>query len=250
MFTPFFGQFTSLLLFLIGIGSSSIPSVEEGLIAYYNFNECDARDVSGNDSHGKLFGDVACWCGIEDEGLLFDGIDDYVEFYGKVNNYFTTSDFTISFYFKPQRNIIFNQSLLSKRAACTDYNMIDLLLSLNDRIIETKIHETPNKYHGKVSPSLVSAGWHHIAIVREGLRAATYINGQMVKENFRCSGLDISNSTPLSFSNSPCIESNRTKRFQGILDELKIFKRALSSKEIQLLYELHPIENAKMDCVS
>ncbi|MFK7771724.1 MAG: hypothetical protein AB8F94_06280, partial [Saprospiraceae bacterium] len=49
---------------------SKTISLQDGLVAHYNFNDCDARDISGNDSDGLLFGEVTCWCGIEDDGLL------------------------------------------------------------------------------------------------------------------------------------------------------------------------------------
>lgn len=239
-----------LLTIVLAFFINSTSSLEQGIVAHYTFNNCDARDVSGNDAHGQLFGGIACWCGIEDDGLLLDGIDDYVVFMGKVNDHFTTSDFTISFYFKPEKHNVFQQSLLSKRTDCTENNMFDLLLNLNSNIVNAQVYETPNKYHGKISPNLLSAGWHHFALVREGLRATTYINGQLQKENHRCSGLDLTNKTPLSFSNSPCVDDGYARRFQGILDELRVYNRALSRKEIQELYSKYPVENAKMDCVS
>ncbi len=241
-------------LFLISAGmipiSNRIFNPDEDLIAYYSFNECDARDDSGNGSHGQLFGSVSCWCGVDDDGLLLDGVNDYIEFYGAVNNYFGTSDFTISYYFKPEQYMIFQQSLFSKRLDCTEYNMFDFLLDLNNKEVKTMVHETPSKYYGLLSPAIVQSGWHHIALVREGLKASTYINGQLQKEGYRCNGIDLSNEAVLSFSNSPCIKLGRTRRFRGILDEVRIFGRALNKQEVEELYNQYPIENASADCVS
>ena len=237
------------LLLFSGFNLTTNP-LEDGLVAYYSFNNCDARDDSGNDSHGKLFGSVDCWCGIEDDGLLLDGVSDYIEFHGSVNHYFNTSDFTISFYFKPERYSVFAQSLLSKRKDCEEYNMLDLLLELNQQKINTAVYESPFKFYPKLSPIVSPNGWQHFALVREGFTATTYINGEKRQKGFRCSGVDISNDQVLSFSNSPCIGTNRTKRFQGILDELRVYDRALTSNEIKQLYELNPIENALMDCVT
>ena len=70
-----------VLCFPQRIVQTSVPSaLEEGLVAYYSFNDCDARDESGYNSHGRMFGNMSCWCGIEGSGLLFDGVDDFVEF--------------------------------------------------------------------------------------------------------------------------------------------------------------------------
>ena len=223
-------------------------NLREGLIAHYSFNNCDATDDSGNDSNGVLFGDMGCWCGIEDDGLLFDGVDDYLVFNGTVNDYFTTSDFTISFYIRPEKNSVFRQSLLSKRMECDLNNMFDLSLNMNTQIMDTKIYETPNKYYPELSPEITSNGWFQITLVREGLRARTYINGELQREGFRCSGVDITNGALLSFSNTPCLENGSIRRFKGVLDELRVYERALSEEEVKMLYELNPVENASMDC--
>lgn len=247
--------FTALIgLFCLFVGMAPFPSPyfnpDQGLVAYYSFNECDARDDSGNGSHGELFGSVSCWCGVEDDGLLLDGVNDYIEFHGAVNNYFGTTDFTLSYYFKAEQYMIFQQSLFSKRESCTEYNMLDFLLDLNKKEIKTLVHETPYKYYGTLSPTVLESGWHHIALVREGLKASTYINGQLQREGYRCNGIDLSNKASLSFSNSPCVRSGRIRRFRGVLDEVRVYKRALSKEEIEQLYSLHPVENAAMDCVA
>ncbi|HMQ48212.1 MAG TPA: LamG domain-containing protein [Saprospiraceae bacterium] len=225
-------------------------NLEASLVAYYSFNQCDARDDSGNGSDGQLFGGISCWCGIEDDGLLLDGVNDYIEFHGKVNRYFSTSDFTISFYFKAEQYQVFPQSLLSKRLECTEYQMLDLLLNMNKREVETGVHETPEKFYAGISPPIGQTNWVHYALVREGFRAFTYINGVLVRESFRCSGVDISNDAVFSFSNSPCIYGGNARRFKGVLDELRVFDRALSEEEIKRLYLMYPVENAQMDCVS
>lgn len=249
---PRFLSFFVLLisLFLIAWTNTPLFDLNEGLVAYYSFNQCDARDDSGNESHGKMLGGVACWCGIEGDGLLFDGIDDRVIFNGKVNNYFTTSDFTISFYIKPEQYTVFKQSLLGKRTDCTQDNMFDLLLDLGMKEIATHIYQTENHFFPELSPSLDSIGWLHFAVVREGFRAQTYINGQLQRQSFRCSGVDISNESPLSFADSPCLRTSGAKRFRGVLDELRVYERALTEEEILLLYLEYPIENAVQDCVT
>jgi hypothetical protein len=241
----------SLAFFTFFIGKTPVQNEkQEGLIAYYSFNDCNALDESGNGSHGQVYGDTRCWCGIEGEGLLFDGKNNYLEFSGIVNDYFSTSDFTISFYFKSERYSVFQQSLLSKAEACEEYNYLDLFLDRRGGKVNSKVYETPSKFYKELSPTLDSTGWMHYALVREGFRAMTFINGQLRQESFRCSGVDLRNEALLSFSNSPCVQTGRVLRFQGILDELKIYDHALTEQEVEELYLLNPVENANMDCVS
>lgn len=243
----------SLLLLIFGwlplyLAVSTSDPLADGLIAHYTFNYCDARDDSGNGNTGQLIGDVSCWCGVEDDGLLFDGSRSYVEFTGSVNQYFGTSDFSISYFFKPEGYSTFPQSMLSKRESCSEYTMLDMLLDLNQKAINTLVHETPNKYYPGLSPDLPGDGWVHVALVREGIHAYTYINGMPHRQSNRCSGVDISNEALLCFGNSPCVSQGRARPFKGILDELRVYDRALGAKEIQQIYERTPIEKSNMDC--
>ncbi len=250
--------FTFISLFLIialplSYYSTTSPEhvLEEGLVAYYSFNECDARDDSGNGSDGQLFGNVGCWCGVDDDGLMLDGNEDYIEFYGPVNDYFTTSDFTVSFYFKIDRFNIFKQSMLSKREDCLEEEyMLDIQLDQANRIIDADVRENEWKFYQDIDPQFEGAGWFHFALVREGRYAYTYINGQLQKKATRCSGVDISNEANLSFANTPCLQQGMLKRFKGVIDELRIYDRALTAGEMLSLYNLNPVEQAETDCVS
>jgi len=129
-----------------------IPS--DGLVAYYSFNDCQAMDQSGKQSHGKIMGSGTCRCGVEGNGIMLNGRTDYIEFDGQVNKYFTTSDFSLSFYFKPT-----------------------------------------------------------------------------------------------SIGNSPCLGSG-LRRFEGIVDELRVYEKPLSHQEIMDLYNRMRVEDAENGCVS
>lgn len=242
----------NMLLFMMFLTpqtpSGNMEALDQSLVAYYSFNQCDARDDSGNGSDGKMIGQVNCWCGIDDDGLLFDGVGAHLEFSGLVNDYFNTSDFTISFYFKNEGRNIFRQSMLGKRLDCGDQHLLDIQLDQIHRKVQTEVRENEYKDYGDISPELDGEGWHHFALVREGTFAFTYINGILIRTGRRCSGVDLSNTATLNFANSPCIETGGVRRFKGILDELRIYDRALNEQEVQQLYNAYPIENAASDC--
>jgi len=245
---------TLLILFLVlpcfsFVYEKQTDTLQDGLVAHYNFNNCDARDQTKNASDGKLFGDVSCWCGIEDDGLLFDGVNDYVEFHGKVNRYFTTSDFSISFFIRTDQYAFFQQSLFSKREDCNEDYVLEFLLDRNKKIIDTKVQQSEYKKYKDISPEIDGGGWYHITLVREGQEARTYVNGVLQKSVTRCSGVDISNGAILSFSNTPCLDG-RTQRFKGILDEVRVYDRAITDEEVEAIYLLTPIEKAFTDCMT
>jgi len=244
--------FALLLITFISLSltfsESDIPN--NGLIAYYSFNNCDARDETENGSDGRLYGNVDCNCGIEGNGLVFDGKQSYIEFEGAVNNYFNTSDFTISFYFKTSHNTIFKESLLSKRDTCNENHMFDIQLNQQLGIVDTDVHESDWKDYPHISPMIEDSGWYHFALVRHGVTAYTYINGELRQQGRRCSGVDIGNEALLSFSNTICVQTGSVRRFKGVLDELRIYDKALSKQDILNLYSRYPIESAETNCVT
>lgn len=224
--------------------------LEEGLVAYYSFNACDASDDSGNGSDGILYGAPGCHCGVDDDALLLDGEDDYIEFEGYVNRFFNSSDLTISFYIKPTRHSAFPLSLLSKREQCDSIHQLDIRLNQALHEVQTDFRASPYVYYRNLEAADAGPGWFQFTLVREGQRAYTYINGNLRGQARRCSAVDISNDALLAFANSPCLAGGRVQRFKGALDELRIYDRALSPAEVAGLYRRFPVELAEIDCVS
>jgi len=224
-------------------------SPDIGLVAYYSFNDCDAFDDGKQRSPGKIFGSGTCRCGVEGNGLQLNGTTDYIEFSGPVNDYFTTSDFTISLYFKPLGKSIFKQSLLSKRTMCTEENLLDVVLDQQNNTIQTQFIQEEFIAFGDLSAKLKSGDWHHFALVRKGSRAYTYVNGKLMNESRRCSGVDIANETPLGIGNSPCVGKGM-HRFKGIIDELRVYDNGLTHQQIMDIYSRTKIEDAEKGCVS
>ena len=227
---------------------NSIP--DSGLVAYYSFNDCQVTDITGNGSDGKILGSGGdCRCGVEGNGILLDGQTDYIEFSGPINDYFTTSDFTLSFYFKPIGQSIFKQSLVGKRTTCEDDHALDVMLDMRNEMMLTDFIEEEFIAFGDLSAGLDAGGWHHYALVRNGFRAYTYINGKLMNEARKCSGVDIANDTPLSIGNSPCVGSG-ARRFNGVVDELRLYEKPMSAQKIMSLYSKTKVEDAEKGCVS
>ena len=241
-----------LLCFLLSFFMLLSPddfSYDKFLVGYYSFDYCDARDESGYNSDGILHGNPECWCGVKDDGLLLDGRDDYIEFEGIINRYFKTSDFTVSFYIRPTGQSPFKTSLLSKKDSCGMYPQMDFVYDGVFNKVEVEVRENEFLYYPGLSTSLDSMQWKHIVLVRKGTEAFTYINGTLRQKSRKCRGVDISNDANLKFGDGPCIGSG-LRRFKGVVDEIKIFDKALSDEEVLHLYRSVPIESAHQDCFS
>jgi hypothetical protein len=80
--------------------------------------------------------------------------------------------------------------------------------------------------------------WHHVAGVYDGTALRLYIDGKLKAETPHTGG--ISSMLPDSFlsigsedGRSICRECPRSRYFSGLLDEIKIYNRALTEAEIQ-----------------
>ena len=247
-------RYLLLSLFIPLFSASTIDythySPSDGLIAYYSFDHCDARDDTNQGSDGILNGNITCRCGVENNGLYLNGQEDFIEFRGRVNKNFNTTDFSLSFYFKPGQYMIYKQSLISKRDSCNQNNILDINLDMHHKLIQTDVYETSSIHYPDVSPEIEAGDWYHFALVRKGVWLYSYVNGVLQKKARRCSGVDIANEAYFAIGNSPCVGQNNMQRFKGVIDEMRVFDRALSEFEIAQLYARFPVENAEVDCVS
>lgn len=68
-----------ILLGALMISGTALADLKTGLVAHYSFDDCTAKDVSGKGHDGVLNGNISCVDGIVNKGLLFDGVDSYID---------------------------------------------------------------------------------------------------------------------------------------------------------------------------
>lgn len=226
-----------------------------GLKAYYSFDNCDATDDTGNGSDGELFGGLFdCDCGVSGSALIFNGVDNYVTFSGTtdlVNTYFDDGDITVSFYYKDYGNSP-RTSLVSKSAACNDNLGLEIRLETGQNRLVTALEENIAFKEELTSDLDAEHCWHHVVLTRRDRLIRVYLDGQIqdgqFSEAISNSVLDITNTAPLSISNSPCIGTDGTSRFRGLIDEMAVYDEALTALQIEAMY-LHPDEIGTRDTI-
>lgn len=207
-------------------------------LAYWPFTDGTATDASGFGNDGTIYGSINYVQVFrhykEVYAFYFDGIDDYIE----IDSYdrdldIGTSDLSISAWIRT--NATGNGRIFSKGSSgcVTGYMMrttnsnanILLELSSGDSCI---LQMTGTK--------VVNDGkWHWIVgTVENGGEAKIYVDNKLDTST------TLSGSYNLTNSRSPMIGMNDVtpiERFEGIIDDVRIYSKAMSTDDMNCLYE-------------
>jgi PKD repeat protein len=199
------------------------PIVMEGLLAYYPFAG-NADDLSGNEHHGDVYGLPQLTTdrfGIPDRAYYFDGLDDYIA----CGNWFNYQDFSIS--------VWVNQAdLLYYYVDIIDNNHTD---SVNWVV---QYNQDLSSYHFGCGPqgccffSLPFDEWKHLVCVKDEGTLRTYLDGVLQDEL-------ITGISTINYSNPNLFIARWAsggRFFNGKIDDVRLYDRALSEDEIDLLF--------------
>ena len=92
-----------MILLFVGLNSLFAQTTID-LIVHYDFEiieDDEIPDVTGNNSNDAVIFGNQLDCGVEGNGLRFNGLDNKAVIQGEAIDVFGTEDFTMSFFFKP-----------------------------------------------------------------------------------------------------------------------------------------------------
>lgn len=206
-----------------------------GLVAYYPFDTTFA-DVTGNTANNGIpQGNPAFVCGIKNNSATFDGLDDRLSFLGQVNDEFDTEDLTISFYFNPT-GINGTQYIMSKRETdCGNEYVFYIRYVPSSRTLNVFFSENPSKTISLIQRLESGVCWYHVVVVRVGTRIKLYINGKFTQDLGSNTRIDVENDADLILGGGDCLVQNEVF-FDGLIDDLRLYNRALDAKDIEALY--------------
>ncbi|MEM9928567.1 MAG: LamG-like jellyroll fold domain-containing protein [Bacteroidota bacterium] len=234
-----------LLLLVIFLGANAGAIIGQGagptavgLIAHYPFDG-DFSDATGDSANfGVASGVPEFGCGVEGMSLLLNGGNDFVRIPGgntnNVNREFDSEDFTLSLYFK---SIGFNgtQYLVSKRDTnCNNLQFFSVRYAPITRTVSVILQE--NNQVAQIDHRITNGScWQHIAIVRDENRVRLYLNAEEVGQAGTSSRVNIENNGELLIGSTEC-RNNGEVPFDGLIDEVRIYNRALRLSEVRGLY--------------
>ena len=207
-------------------GGADLPTT--GLVAHYPFDG-NAADATQNSNDGEVYGPVP----VEDRFHLpnsaysFDGVDDYIILDSLLNGH-PTASITIACW------IYINGEITAGRIVdnqdWTDGNPKGFNLYYNDDNGINFYPDIHNSYYLSGS-ALERNEWHFVAASWDGSTVKIHINNSLTTTGANSGPLEISN-TRLVIGNAP----TRDRSFDGAIDDIRIYNRALTVDEIAELY--------------
>ncbi len=208
----------------------------QDLKAHYPFDDCTANEVVGNGPNGTVIGSPDCVCGAVGEALQFDGVSDHILFLGVLNDYFERENFTMSFYFSP-RNTGGTQTIFSKKENCDEINAFAVRFTPQSQILTVELSENSSKRSILNTRIDADKCWQHVVIVRSAGTTKLFLNGTLREMHEVISRIDLGNNSSMGIAEGPCVGVT-DNRFMGVIDELRIYDKALEDKLVSEIYTL------------
>ena len=221
-----------IIIVLINICFYSHSQIND-YISYWSFDG-NANDVNTN--NGIEYNGVSYFAGKVNQAASFDGVDDFIQVTNNSNLNFGTGDFTVSLWFKS--NILNTRhDLITKKNLNQKPNNNDFAIFLNtDNKIYFYIKESTSYIISSVES--VTTEWIHVVALRRNDNIELYINNTLSSTGI-CN-FNISSDGPIRIGSNrydPSDESGSpTSPFNGAIDEVYFFSKALSVDDVSELY--------------
>gem|GEM_PF-2609465 len=216
------------------------PDLTRGVVAHWTFDEQSgdvAIDVSGNENHGNVVG-ALFETGRIGNGLDFDGVNDYVDvsaFDVRADDSSQTSQMTIAGWFYADDFGTEDARLISKATGTAAADHWWMLSTIRDGDIRLRARLKTDD--GGTMTLIADQGdvlagqWHHAAMIYDGLFLRLYLDGQEVGSVAKSGAVSVDSSVQIRIGDNPV--GNRY--FDGLIDDVRIYNRALSVVELDQL---------------
>ncbi len=215
-----------VVLVLLVLALTQVSDAQEADLAGWWKLDGNANDSSGNENHGTLSGNLQ-WVEGKIGGALdfaFAGADDYVDC-GSDPSLDINGPITISSWFFPTGSGSSNLPRIVAKAdgASGALPGYQLYLRSNDNYILTL---SAGGIFLKSKSAAILNTWNYAAFIVTGTKWKLFLNGTW--EEFDQSEVASSSSNPLLIGNNP----DGGRNFQGMIDDLRIYSRALTEEEV------------------
>ena len=227
--------------------------LNDGLVAYYSFDNCDAHDDSGNGHDGIIHGNPECVDGIKGHAFRFGKSGNFISLDKSYLTDLATHDFSISVwinldkYYSEESNS--THGIIIRKmyggSACGGGYAFDIYYDKKNKewLAAIAIPQcNPYNYNQKyIKLGKLSLHKYYMltGVYTNDNKVKMYLNEKFIGErNYNGVQGSVNNTINLQIGQKPN-DSYYKDLFPGIIDELRIYNRALSESEIKQLYYLY-----------
>ncbi len=219
------------------------PNIDYGLAAWWEFGE-DSGTIaydSAGDNDGNLINGPVWTSGIIDGALEFDGVNDYVKVPDDQSQQITTNEITISAWIWLETDIGNTQSRIICKQEDSEISWgLEIFGygyggSTGNQIV---FHDSDGAfdYYNCMSPTKLNTGrWYHVAVTDDAGKIRIYLDGQPDWSSNDGYGIPSNINSPIFIG---ATNPGTYLFFGGIIDDVRIYNRALSAGEIMLIYQI------------
>ncbi len=203
-------------------------NISNGLVAFYRFNG-NANDNTSNAHHGTVSG-ATLTSGkdnVSNTAYSFDGTNDYIEY--PIGLLSGAGEFSISLWINTSSS---TESRIIQQRDANGYNGQYMLDLTSNGKLKVLTYKYGYKWGATTNSKINDSNWHHVCFVQKDNGGSLYLDGSL-KFTDNSSG-----KVELLFSTKTYVggdKRNNNRFFNGKVDELRIYNRALTSTEISSL---------------
>ncbi|MCG2692087.1 hypothetical protein L6272_04660 [Microgenomates group bacterium] len=227
------------------IGSSTSNWMTQGLVGYWKMDEASwtnncstlsVLDASGAGNNGKACpattGPIGAGAGKFGNGGSFDGVDDQIE----LGNILALSDLSLSVWIYPTASKL--QFILAKASNTGYLRNYVLYLNSDNTVSYLRTDGSSQSQGGQTTQAVTLNTWNHVVVTDINKQIKIYINaGTPLLGSYTLTPTLAGNPVQIGFNYG---DGNTTRHFSGSIDEVRIYNRALSPKEVSDLYNYAP----------
>ncbi|MCM8827268.1 MAG: LamG domain-containing protein, partial [Candidatus Omnitrophica bacterium] len=197
-----------------------------GLLGYWSFDEGEGSivyDLSGNGFNGSIIGNPHWVEGVSVKALDFDGFT-YVDIGSNLR--LGSSPFTIVLWYKGTQN-----SAYVGLAGATVGWQVGYTMENHYGKVQSWVNDDKDLSNAEINDGI----WHQLVMVRDGSQGSIYIDG-ILDSSFETSSGSVNSDYNFwigGWGNPRYIPLRLT---QGVIDEVRVYNRALSSQDIYYLF--------------
>lgn len=227
-----------IILAICGSAYAQVPNYvpSNGLVGWWPFNG-NANDESGNGNNGTVNGAslTTDQFGRSNKAYYFNGINNYINIpNNSIFNFSNNLNFTYSFWIRLNVSNSICGIIGKETSSIPGVGYQFMILSNNLRF--DFMSNGPNEIDFRSAKNLNDSNWHNIVFVanRSSNSLKLYIDGQIESQliDTKLSGGNVNNSSSIIIG----AERSLGNYFNGEIDDIGIWNRALDSNQVKSLY--------------